>query len=100
MYYVNKDCVIEINNPIRVKIKSKGPMKRRSTFSAIGGYQPFLFCIGMYVVALFFSIFICSAIFYTVNPKKSIVSESKTPNKQQTAMVKTGGQQVLLTVAK
>ena len=47
-------------------------MKRKSTFSAIGGYQPFLFCIGMYFVALFFSIFICSAIFYAVNPKKSI----------------------------
>ena len=74
-------------------------MKRKSTFSAIGGYQPFLFCIGMYVVALFFSIFICSAIFYTVNPKRSIAGEAKA-SKNQTAMVKTGGQQVLLTVAK
>lgn len=73
-------------------------MKRRSTYSAIGGYQPFLFCIGMYVVALFFSIFICSAIFYAVNPKKEIAGEAKTSSK--TAMVKSGGSQVLLTVAK
>ena len=72
-------------------------MKRKTTFSAIGGYQPFLFCIGMYVVALFFSIFICSAIFYAVNPKKSIAGEAKASN---TAMAKTGSNQVLLTVTK
>lgn len=41
------------------------------TFSAIGGWQSFLFCIGMYVVALFFSIFVCSSIFYAVNSKPS-----------------------------
>lgn len=74
-------------------------MKRRSTFSAIGGYQPFLFCIGMYVVALFFSIFICSAIFYAVNNNKGIAGEAKA-SKNTTAMTKSGGSQVLLTVAK
>ena len=72
-------------------------MKRKTTFTAIGGYQPFLFCIGMYVVALFFSIFICSAIFYAVNPKKGVAGEAKASN---TAMAKTGGQNVLLTVTK
>jgi hypothetical protein len=51
-------------------------MKRR-TFSAIGGWQSFLFCLGMYVVALFFSIFICSAIFYAVNARPEV---SKTPD--------------------
>ena len=45
-------------------------MNRKTTLAAIGGYQPFLFCIGMYFVALFFSIFICSAIFYAFYPKK------------------------------
>ena len=74
-------------------------MKRKTTFSAIGGYQPFLFCVGMYVVALFFSIFICSAIFYAVNPKKDIAGGVKSST-EKTAMVKTGGSQVLLTVAK
>ena len=73
-------------------------MKRKSTFSAIGGYQPFLFAIGMYFVALFFSIFICSAIFYAVNPKKSVAKDIQvTP--QKTAMV-SSSQPVLLTVAK
>jgi hypothetical protein len=71
-------------------------MKRKSTFSAIGGYQPFLFCIGMYFVALFFSIFICSAIFYAVNPKGEI-AKSGTPGVEKTAMVN-AGKQVLLTV--
>jgi hypothetical protein len=44
---------------------------KRNTLSPIGGLQPFLFCIGMYVVALFFSIFVCSSIFYAINPKKA-----------------------------
>jgi hypothetical protein len=72
-------------------------MKRKSTFSAIGGYQPFLFCIGMYFVGLFFSIFICSAIFYAINPKKSIARTSS--NTEKTAMV-SSVKPVLLSVAK
>jgi hypothetical protein len=71
-------------------------MNRKSTFSAIGGYQPFLFCIGMYFVALFFSIFICSAIFYAVNPKSEI-SKSGAVGTEKTAMINSG-KQVLLTV--
>jgi hypothetical protein len=45
-------------------------MKPRSTLSAIGGWNSFFFCVGMYVVALFFSIFVCSSIFYIVNSNK------------------------------
>ena len=71
-------------------------MKRKSTFSAIGGYQPFLFCIGMYFVALFFSIFICSAIFYAVNPK--VEMNSSATGAEKTAMI-SSGKQVLLTVS-
>lgn len=75
-------------------------MKRKTTFSAIGGYQPFLFCIGMYFVALFFSIFICSAIFYAVNPRKSNFAGDQGKSGQKTAMVdNNANQQVLLTVA-
>lgn len=73
-------------------------MKRKTTFLAIGGYQPFLFCIGMYFVALFFSIFICSAIFHVFNPKTSIVRKSDAPA-QKTAQA-SSGKQVLLTVTK
>ncbi len=73
-------------------------MKRKSTFSAIGGYQPFLFCIGMYFVALFFSIFICSAVFYAVNPKKNSHFAATKSESQKTAMAGQT-QQVLLSVA-
>lgn len=73
-------------------------MKRKTTFLAIGGYQPFLFCVGMYFVALFFSIFICSAIFHVVNPQNSIVRKSEAPA-EKTA-VSSAGKQVLLTVTK
>jgi len=72
-------------------------MKHKSTFSAIGGYQPFLFCIGMYFVALFFSIFICSAIFYAVNPKVELSKEASA-GAEKTAMINSG-KQVLLTVS-
>ena len=71
-------------------------MKRKSTFSAIGGYQPFLFCVGMYFVALFFSIFICSAIFYAVNPKGDVASTGNQAS-EKTAMT-SSAKQVLLTV--
>jgi len=73
-------------------------MNRKTTFTAVGGYQPFLFCIGMYFVALFFSIFICSAIFYAINPKKSIV-KSENSRLDNTTMVSTN-KQVLLSVTK
>ncbi len=50
----------------------------RRTFNAIGGWQPFLFCAGMYIVALFFSIFVCSSIFYAFNSKSAAKAADKT----------------------
>jgi hypothetical protein len=43
---------------------------KTKTIAAIGGIQPLLFCVGMYLMALFFSMFVCSSIFYALNPKK------------------------------
>jgi hypothetical protein len=62
---------------------------KRTTFAAIGGWQPFLFCAGMYIVALFFSIFVCSSIFYAFNAK----SAARTA--ERTAMVTTAKQQLV-----
>jgi hypothetical protein len=73
-------------------------MNRKTTLAAIGGYQPFLFCVGMYFVALFFSIFICSAIFYAFYPKKPIAKEAGTSHK--TAAMAPGSTRMLLTVTK
>jgi hypothetical protein len=51
---------------------------KRSTFNAIGGWQSFLFCAGMYIVALFFSIFVCSSIFYAFNARSASKAIEKT----------------------
>ncbi|MFI5155956.1 MAG: hypothetical protein ACHQEM_07205 [Chitinophagales bacterium] len=51
-------------------------MTRKTTLSAIGGWQSFLFCIGMYFVALFFSIFVCSSIFYVMNGRTPASKEN------------------------
>ena len=48
----------------------------RKSISPIGGLQSFMFCIGMYFVALFFSIFVCSSIFYAINPKKDVSKDA------------------------
>jgi small-conductance mechanosensitive channel len=65
-------------------------MARKTTLSAIGGWQSFLFCIGMYFVALFFSIFVCSSIFYVLNgrtPLKDNLVEKTANSKQVVASV-------------
>lgn len=67
---------------------------KSKTFSAIGGWQSFMFCLGMYVVALFFSIFICSAVFYAVNGRatanKSVAIEKGTSNSGKETMASVG----------
>ncbi|MBK7562458.1 MAG: hypothetical protein IPP43_05120 [Chitinophagaceae bacterium] len=48
--------------------------------SPMGSLHPFLFFAVVYVVALFFSIFICSSLFYSCNASPSKVSsESLVP---------------------
>jgi hypothetical protein len=49
----------------------------------IGSLQPLLFCIGMYFVVLIFSVFICTSIYHTLNPKK-YPTASSTMEKQKT----------------
>ena len=66
-------------------------MKPRSTLSAIGGWNSLFFCLGMYFVALFFSIFVCSSIFYIVNSNKQSSKTAfgeKTPVKTELASIK------------
>jgi type III secretory pathway component EscR len=49
---------------------------KRTKLQNLGGLQSVLFCAGIYMVALFFSIFVCSAIFNAVNAKKSVSIET------------------------
>jgi hypothetical protein len=55
---------------------------KRKTFTPVGALHPILFFAGVYVVALFFSIFICSTIFYSCNTSASasIAKEKKAEN--------------------
>jgi hypothetical protein len=50
-------------------------MKR--TFNNLGGLQSLFFCVGIYTVALFFSIFVCSSVFYALNPHKAAQTTSQ-----------------------
>jgi len=59
-------------------------MKRTSTFNNLGGLQSILFCAGIYAVALFFSIFICSSVFYAFNPKKGNATQHLSQTNTQT----------------
>jgi hypothetical protein len=43
---------------------------KRNTFNNLGGLQSLFFCAGIYAVSLFFSIFVCSSVFYAINPKR------------------------------
>ena len=66
-------------------------MKPKSALSAIGGWNSFFFCVGMYFVALFFSIFVCSSIFYIVNSNKaskSTIVEKTTAKTELVASIK------------
>jgi hypothetical protein len=51
-------------------------MKKRSV-SPIGALHTILFFAGVYVVVLFFSIFICSALFYSCNTTASNYTEKE-----------------------
>ncbi len=64
-------------------------MSKKTALSAIGGWQSFFFCVGMYFVALFFSIFVCSSIFYVINSK---------PDNKTVYAEKAASRQVLATV--
>jgi len=57
---------------------------KRKTFTPVGALHPILFFAGVYVVALFFSIFICSTIFYSCNTSANapIAKEKKAETKE------------------
>jgi hypothetical protein len=68
-------------------------MKTR-TFTTVGSLHPILFFAGVYIVALFFSIFICSALFYSLNgtgSSKSGKEPKVSMEKQATPVATTSG---------
>ena len=58
---------------------------KTKTFTPMGSLHPILFFAGVYVVALFFSIFICSSLFYSCNASSSkLSSENLAPVEKKT----------------
>lgn len=52
---------------------------KTKTFTPMGALHPVLFFAGVYIVVLLFSIFICSALFYSCNSTSSdMIGEEKT----------------------
>lgn len=51
---------------------------KTKTFTPMGALHPVLFFAGVYVVVLLFSIFICSALFYSCNTTSANASSAYT----------------------
>jgi hypothetical protein len=64
-------------------------MKKRSV-SPIGALHPILFFAGVYVVVLFFSVFICSALFYSCNTSGNASSFTEKEQKVTEPQANTG----------
>lgn len=51
---------------------------KTKTFTPMGSLHPILFFAALYAVALLFSIFICSSLFYSCNARPASLSSKKT----------------------
>lgn len=60
-------------------------MKAKS--ASMGALHPILFFAVMYIVVLFFSIFICSSLFYSCRANGTKLAKKTAPAKQQTTPV-------------
>jgi hypothetical protein len=74
-------------NPIFEKPNSVF-MKTRS-FAPMGSIHPILFFAGLYVVALLFSIFICSSLFYSCNARPAKIGSTKSAPAEKPAEMAT-----------
>ena len=55
---------------------------KAKTITPMGALHPALFFAGVYIVALLFSIFICSTIFYSCNSTSADISKKEQKNVQ------------------
>jgi len=64
---------------------------KAKTITPMGALHPALFFVGVYIVALLFSIFICSTIFYSCNSTHSeIVKEEQKTTQPESAPASRG----------
>jgi hypothetical protein len=62
---------------------------KTKTFTTMGALHPILFFIVVYIVALFFSIFICSSLFYSCKSSSSKLAKEQKMPIQKTAVSNT-----------
>jgi hypothetical protein len=67
---------------------------KTKTFTTMGALHPVLFFVVVYVVALFFSIFICSSLFYSCKS-----NSTKLTKEQKIPLQKPGGNNSIITAA-
>ena len=67
---------------------------KAKTFTPMGALHPALFFAGVYIVALLFSIFICSTIFYSCNSTSAEIVKKEEKSNQQTPVVNQNGNTV------
>jgi hypothetical protein len=70
-------------------------MKAR-TFTTMGALHPVLFFAGVYIVALLFSIFICSSLFYSCNSSSATMSQQEKAPVQSKPVSKTATAAVVM----
>ena len=63
---------------------------KAKTFTPMGALHPALFFAGVYIVALLFSIFICSTIFYSCNSTPADIVKKEEKSKQPVPAAQTG----------
>lgn len=63
---------------------------KAKTITPMGALHPALFFAGVYIVALLFSIFICSTIFYSCNSTATDVVKKTEKTKQPVAPAQSG----------
>jgi hypothetical protein len=57
---------------------------KAKTLTPMGALHPILFFAGVYVVVLVFSVFICSALFYSCNSSPAKIGEDKNLPQEKT----------------
>jgi len=60
----------------------KSVFMKTKTFTTMGAFHPVIFFIVVYIVALFFSIFICSSLFYSCQSSSKLAKAEKAPEKK------------------
>lgn len=75
--------------------KPKSGLMKTKTVTSIGALHPILFFAVMYIVVLFFSIFICSSLFYSCRASGKVTARKAAPAPRQGSPIQASAAVVL-----